>query len=190
MANPILLDFPESFETERLLIRAPQAGDGAELNEAIRESRSELLPYMPFAKNLPTVEESEIFSREGRISYLKRSSLYLRIFDKHTGAFIGCSGLHGIDWEAGKFEIGYWVRTSCSGKGYITEAVNGIVDFAIRELAANRLEIRCNAANVRSAAVAERTGFKLDGILRKERLENDGQLHDMKIYAKVRGDEF
>ncbi|HLR62964.1 MAG TPA: hypothetical protein VK097_11090 [Lentibacillus sp.] len=36
--NPILLDIPEQFETERLLLRAPQSGDGVMVNKAIRES--------------------------------------------------------------------------------------------------------------------------------------------------------
>lgn len=35
--KPILLDLPESFETERLIIRAPKVGDGQALNEAIEE---------------------------------------------------------------------------------------------------------------------------------------------------------
>ena len=38
MKPPILLDFPESFETERLLIRCPLPGDGHELHAAVRES--------------------------------------------------------------------------------------------------------------------------------------------------------
>ena len=40
--NPIMLTIPESFHTERLTIRAPQWGDGAAVNEAIRESAEQL----------------------------------------------------------------------------------------------------------------------------------------------------
>ena len=188
--DPIMIDFPESFETERLLIRSPLWGDGVSMNEAILESLEELKPWMPFAQTMPTLEGSERFAREGRIDFLNRRQLYLRIFNKNTGDFIGASGLHRINWELRNFEIGYWVRSTCAGKGYITEAVNGITDFAIRELEANRLEIRCSARNTKSAAVAERAGYTLDGILRKECRGEDGELHDTKIYAKVRGMEF
>ncbi len=45
----ILLEFPEEFETERLMIRSPFWGDGAELNAAIQESIKELRPWMPWA---------------------------------------------------------------------------------------------------------------------------------------------
>lgn len=188
--NPIMLDFPESLETERLLIRAPLWGDGKALNEAIRESLNELKPWMPFAQSMPSLEESEQFVREARLDFLKRNVLHMNIFSKADGSFIGCSGLHHIHWESRCFETGYWMRTSCTGKGYITEAVNGITDFAVHVLAANRIEIRCSARNTKSAAVAERAGFTLDGILRSSDLGMDGELHDSKVYAKVRGTEF
>ena len=59
MRPPILRDFPEAFETGRLLIRFPMAGDGPELHAAGRESMNELLPWMPWPKEHGTVEDSE-----------------------------------------------------------------------------------------------------------------------------------
>lgn len=188
--DPIMFAFPESFETERLLIRAPLWGDGADMNEAVGESLEELKPWMPFARTMPTLEESEQFTREARLEFLKRTQLHMRIYDKATKAFVGCSGLHQINWDTRNFEIGYWIRSSCMGKGYMTEAVNGITDFAIHTLEANRIEIRCSSRNLRSAAVAERAGYTLEGILRNNRRGQDGELHDSKVYAKVRGAEF
>lgn len=77
--DQILLDFPESFETERLLIRAPLWGDGVSMNEAIRESIDELRPWMAFAQVIPTLEESEKVTREGRLEFLKGIS-YICVF--------------------------------------------------------------------------------------------------------------
>ncbi|CDN43365.1 GNAT family N-acetyltransferase [Paenibacillus sp. P22] len=48
--DAILLSIPESFESERLLIRAPLRDDGAAVNEAVKESSEELRPWMPWAK--------------------------------------------------------------------------------------------------------------------------------------------
>jgi hypothetical protein len=59
MKPPILMDFPESFETERLLIRSPLPGDGPELHAAVRESIEELTPWMPWPKEHRTVDDSE-----------------------------------------------------------------------------------------------------------------------------------
>jgi RimJ/RimL family protein N-acetyltransferase len=130
-------------------------GDGAKLNEAVKESGAELLPWMPWAEHHPTLEESEMVIRRSRIRYLERSDLMLLLFLKETGQLIGSSGLHRIDWQARKFEIGYWVRTAFGGNGYISEAVEAITQFAANELDANRVEIRCDSRNVRSARVAE-----------------------------------
>ena len=190
ISNPLLLSIPESFESDRLLIRAPLWGDGIRMNEAVKESSNELKPWMPWAKTIPTAEESEIVIRRARLRYLERSDLMLLLIHKETGQIIGSSGLHRIDWESRKFEIGYWVRTSFSGNGYITEAAEAITNFAIHELKANRVEIRCDSRNLRSARVAERLGFTLEGVLRNEKCAVDGSLRDTMLFAKVRGTEF
>lgn len=188
--NPILLPIPESFETKRLIIRAPLWEDGAMVNEAVKQSINELRPWMIWAKQIPSIEESEIISRQGRVHFLERSDLRLYLIHKTTGQFIGSSGLHRIDWEARKFEIGYWVNTLFSGQGYVTEAVEGITSFAIDELQANRIEIRCDSRNLRSAQVAERLGFTKEGILRSEKCDVNGIIRDTVVFSKVRGAEF
>lgn len=185
-----MLDVAESFETERLLIRAPLWGDGAAVNEAIRESAEDLRKWLPFAMNIPSVHESEAFVRKARMSFLERTDMVLHLFDRKTGAFVGSSGLHRIDWKTRRFEIGYWLRSSCTGKGLISEAVDGISEYAITTLGANRLEIRVDSRNVQSKNVAERTGFTLEGTLRNWRRDEYGHLIDLMIYAKVRGEEF
>jgi RimJ/RimL family protein N-acetyltransferase len=188
--NPILLDLPESFESPRLIIRAPREGDGKALNEAVLESRNELLPWMPWVAQIPTVNDSESNIRRARAEFLMKSDLRLLLFRKDNGELAGSSGLHRIDWEARKFEIGYWLRTSCCGKGYMAEAVEAIAGYAISVLQANRIEIRCDSSNIRSSNVAQRAGFTLEGILRKEKTTADGSLRDTMVYAKVRGIEF
>jgi hypothetical protein len=55
--DPILLPIPESFESNRLIIRAPLWEDGKMVNEAIKESINELQPWMPWAQQIPTLEE-------------------------------------------------------------------------------------------------------------------------------------
>jgi len=188
--NPLLLDIPESLETERLTIRAPQAGDGSMVYEAIHESIEQLRPWLPWAQEAPSLEQSETGVRQARLRYLERSDLRLYLLHKDTGKLVGCSGLHGVNWEARKFEIGYWIRTACLGQGYITEAVNGITDFAITQLQANRIEIRCDSLNARSIQVAVRTGFTLEGTLRCDDRRTDGSLMNTMVFAKVRGFEF
>ena len=102
---------------------------------------------------------------------------------------VGSSGLHRINWAVPKVEIGYWVRTPYAGQGYITEAVAALTDFAFTTLAAHRVEIRCDARNERSAAVARRSGFTLEGILRcEDRCPLTNELRDTMVFAKVKAE--
>ena len=182
--NPVLLDFPDSFETERLTIRSPMPGDGAELQAAVAESIDDLRPWMPWADRVPTVEGYEEQARRGYARFLTREDLWLLLFLKGTHTLVGGSGLHRMDWDVPRFEIGYWVRRRFAGQGYITEAVRGVTCFAFETLGAHRVEIRCDARNEHSRRVAERTGFELEATLRKHAVAVDGSLRDTLIYVR------
>jgi RimJ/RimL family protein N-acetyltransferase len=182
---PILKDFPDSFETRRLVIRSPMHGDGAELNAAIVESLEQLRPWAHWAQKPPTVEESEELSRRGRIAFLKRSELPLHLLLKGTSTIIGAGTLHQVDWSVPKFEIGLWCRTRFTGQGYATEAVSAIVDFAFQYLEAQRIEARCSVDNERSIKVARRTGFRFEGELRNNKRAPDGTLRSTLVFSMV-----
>ncbi len=187
--NPILINIPMPLETARLTMRPPMPGDGAELNKAVNESFAELQPWMPWAQNRPTLEESEINVREAYSHWILRRDLRLALFEKNTGNLIGGSGLHRIDWQARRFEIGYWVRTSFSGQGLITEAVAAIARFAFQELEARRVQILCDADNFRSIKVAERLGFILEAKLHHNATKaHANHLRDTLIYARFSSD--
>jgi RimJ/RimL family protein N-acetyltransferase len=188
MDNPILFDFPYSFDTERLTIRGPLPGDGKEIHAAVMESLDELRPWMPWAVGkVLNAKEYEIRVREGQLKFLSREDLWMMLLLKGTQTIIGGTGLHRINWSVPKFEIGYWVRTSYARQGYITEAVAGLTDFAFGILGAKRVEIRCDARNARSAAVPERLGFVHEATLRHDdRHHKTNQLRDTMIFAKIR----
>lgn len=176
----------EGFETERLLIRAPQPGDGRTVNDAIRESINELRVWMLWAQDVPSVAESETYARESALRFRNREELPLLIFRKSDGVYVGSTGMHNIAWDVPRFEIGYWLRTSETGQGYMTEAVNGVTGMAFDELKATRIEIRCDARNERSAAVALRCGYVLEAKLKHESRAPDGRLRDTLIFCKLR----
>lgn len=188
--DPILKDFPNSFESKRLTIRCPMPGDGPALHEAVSASIDDLRPWLPWAVNAPSIEDTETNVRKGYTRFLNREDLWLLLFLKGTNICIGGSGLHRIDWDVPKFEIGYWLRTSYVGQGYMAEAVTTITDFAFNTLSAKRVEIRCDALNERSASVARRLNFSHEGTLRQEaRHHISGKLRDTLIFAKIATEE-
>lgn len=185
LLQALLLDIPEVLETPRLTLRAVVPGHGAASNEAMAESFARLQPWMPWAKQMQSPEQSEANARETRAKWLSREALDFCWFRRDDGLLVGRGGLHTIDWSIPKFEIGYWVRTSCARQGYATEGTLALVAFARDALRARRLEIGSDARNTPSRRVAEKCGFTLEGILRQARRDNAGELSDACVYAKT-----
>lgn len=184
--KPILLDIPQSMETDRLLIRAHRHGDGKQLNEAVRESIKELEQWMPWADHLPPVEETEEHVKKSMSSFILRDTLEYLIFLKDSNVFIGCAGFPRLDWHIPKFEIGYWLRTSFHGNGYMTEAVKCLTNFAFEKLNAERVEICADSKNVKSRNIPERLGFELEGILKSFEYSETKGVWDKAVYARIK----
>ncbi|MCA9938778.1 MAG: GNAT family N-acetyltransferase [Anaerolineales bacterium] len=191
MTPDILRDFPDQIETERLTIRAPRPGDGTAVNAAIVESWPRLQVWMDWAQSPHphTVAETETFVRRSHAAFVERRDLQLLCFLRGTDVYVAGSGLHRVNWTIPRFEIGYWVRTQFEGQGYVTEAVNAITDFAFGVLGARRVEIRCDARNKASAAVAYRAGYELEATLRCHERAVDGSLRDTLLFARVLPEE-
>lgn len=187
---PVLRDLPPIIETERLVLRAPRAGDGETIYNAIVESLTELLPYMDWAHGEQSIDRSEEFARRASAHWVTRDDLPMLIFHKTDGHFIGSSGLHTIHWEIPKFEIGYWIRTRESGHGYMTEAVLGLTKFCFETLEAERVQIRCDALNQRSAGVARRAGYVYEGCTRRDTRTPYGELRDTLTFSLIREEYF
>lgn len=171
---------------ERVIVRPHRLSDFDELLEAIQESRDELRPWMPFADESP--DDLRVWLVGAVARWLTRETLGCAILDRATGRIAGNIGLMTRDWEIGYFEIGYWLRTSAVGKGFMTEATRLLTDFAFDHLWANRIEIRCDADNERSAAVPRRLGFTQEGHLRWDGTFVGDSVHDTLIFSLIRTD--
>ena len=182
-------DVPAEVVTARLLLRPPRAGDGAMINAAIKESFAELNAWMPWAKELPSVADCEAWSVESARQFADREELPMLMLENASGALLGATGLHRIDWDVPSFEVGYWCRTSSVGHGFVTEAVYALARTAFETLGANRFEARMDDRNVRSYRVAERLGMQLEGVLRRDSRATDGTLRDTRVYSVLGIDE-
>lgn len=165
--KPLLIELPFPILTPRLLIRPPQPGDGKMNYEARMETLESLKVWLPWAR-LPdqSTEMCEEFCRFSAAKVLLREDLPVFMFDRANGQFLGGCGLHRINWEHRQFMIGYWIRASATGKGYVTEVANALTRYAFQELKARRVEITCNVENEKSAAIPNRLGYQLETIMR------------------------
>jgi len=188
MTDPLLLDIPTPIETARLVVRPHRTGDGPVLQAALAASIVELRRFLwnlPWVAEEPTAESAERRCRTCEANFIARTDLAFLVFDKAGGGLVASVGLHRIDWQVPKMEVGYWVRTSAAGNGHVTEAVSAVVACAFEHLGAQRVELVTDEENVASRRVAERCGFALEGILRHAQRGADGGLRNMCLYAKL-----
>jgi RimJ/RimL family protein N-acetyltransferase len=175
--------FPDPLETERLLLRSPQPGDGIEVNQAIRESYADLHEWMDWATYLPDVEETEQRKQEARARFLAGEDFQVHAYLKTTYALVAVAALHPLNWSVPSFEIGYWGRCGYQGQGYVSETVRALTRVALEVFQANRIQICCDERNLRSRRVAKRAGYELEAVLKNDQRAPDGRLRNTLVFA-------
>ena len=78
--------------------------------------------------------------------------------------------------------LGYWLDESHWGKGYMTEAVQSVLDYGFNTLQLNLITANCYPHNERSQQVLKRHGFIYEGTLHQAELTYDGHLYDHQCY--------
>lgn len=102
------------------------------------------------------------------------------------GALAGGIGiLLQEDVHKGTAEIGYWLGEPYWGRGLMTGAVAAFSDYAFETFRLRRLYAQVLEWNTASMRVLEKTGFVLEGRLRRSALK-DGVVADELLYSLVR----
>jgi RimJ/RimL family protein N-acetyltransferase len=86
------------------------------------------------------------------------------------------------------YEIGYIVFSDKDrGKGYMTEALTLFTEYLFNTKKINRLQLGIHPDNASSKKVAEKCGYRLEGIMRGS-IFLHGKNHDTELYSRLRGD--
>ena len=180
-----LIPLFDGLRGERVIVRPYHQEDAQALYEAVAESRDHIRPWMPFADEHQSVEESLDWIIHQEANWLLRKNLPLSVRERAGGRFLGGTGVHIHSWETRYFEIGYWLRASATGHGYMTEAARLVTDYLFNELGAARVEIRCDERNAPSAAIARRLGYVQEGRLRNHLPAPDGTLRTTLVFSLI-----
>ncbi len=190
--NKMLLDIPTRFETERLIIRCYEAGDGPVVYATGARNRDHLQRYESDNVILTpkTVEEAEILVRELHADWVARNGFFMGAFDKGTRQFVAQIYVGVVNWDLPEFTIGYFADKDHEGQGFVTEAVQEALRFIFEHLRAHRVRLETNETNTRSRRVAERCGFVQEGQLRDAaaRRNPDGTLSGDMLYGLLRSE--
>jgi RimJ/RimL family protein N-acetyltransferase len=160
-----------------LLIRPYRAADASALYEAVRESISEVSPWLPWCHQKYSIEESREFIGSRELASQGGEWYSFGIFETNGGSFLGGVGINFINRVHQMANLGYWVRTSAAGRGVATAATRMAARFGFEQLGLRRIEIVAAVANVPSQRVAEKAGARREGVLRNRLLIHGESLH-------------
>jgi RimJ/RimL family protein N-acetyltransferase len=155
---------PEEIAGSRVVLRRYRYPDDTPMVlAALQASFDHLRGWMPWAQSPPTEESVRDFVTHAASDFGADSSANYAITLRHRGTFVGGCGLHP---RVGKnaLEIGYWIDIRFARRGLVTEAVHLLTDAALGLDGVTHVEIHCDEANVRSAAVPARLGYRLNRI--------------------------
>jgi RimJ/RimL family protein N-acetyltransferase len=108
------------------------------------------------------------------------------VFDRHTGDLVGGCGLHTRSGPSSR-ELGYWIRPERWRQGLATELAAALTRVAFEVDRVERVDVRCELANVASARVPERLGFLHEATLRRRLGSADSsRLRDGMLWTMIR----
>ncbi|MBL7713913.1 MAG: GNAT family N-acetyltransferase [Bdellovibrionales bacterium] len=163
VTNPADFPFPLPIQTERLVIRPPQKGDGKAVFHAIQESIGELEPFSPWVRGRKFSEEiCEEESVQAAEKFRLRHDLRFHVFDRSTAELVGAVGYSWYDWKAREFEIGFWTRTSRARRNYASESTHALAKYAFEKLQAKRVFLKCHTNNSAARSLILDLGFELE----------------------------
>ena len=172
----------ESLKTERLVLLKREHEHDEEMFRAIEESREFIREYLFWVDGQKSLDDvvkaTDMFAK----SWEDDNEWAYNIYTLTDHRLIGSIGIHNIHFQNQSAELGYWLRKSDIGRGYMTEAVE-VVEKEIFEQGMHRLTIRCDANNKNSANVALRAGFTLESVA-KDAVYHYTGLHDLETYVK------
>ena len=193
---------PERLAAGPLVLRRVAADDAGVIAAAVGASLEHLRPWMPWA----TLEAADLRTQLVRVAEADElwetgtGFIYVMIARDSEraprepagrrgdpdGEFVGTIGMHRRAADDA-LEIGYWIASAKTRRGYATAAARALTPVALELSATRRVEIHCDEANTASAAIPRKLGYRLDRIEVHER-EAPGERGRRMIWVWDRGE--
>lgn len=170
--------------TKRLILGEPTLADWPEWASVREQSREFLTPWEP-RWGPAHLSESGFRDRFLRSNSESRTFFLFRASDGQLMGGVTISNIrYGVSLSA---SFGYWLGQPFTGQGYMTEAMERLIDYCFDDLYLHRLEAACIPDNGPSRRLICRLGFQEEGLARQY-LKINGEWRDHVLHALIRED--
>ncbi|GAB3207431.1 GNAT family protein [Marinactinospora endophytica] len=177
--------WPVSLEEGPVGLRPLRLRDASALREVRVRNADWLKPWEPTHPEMPlqTTSLAPYLSMVQAIRREARLGIAMPWAVTYEGRFAGQLTVGAITWgSARSAQVGYWIDRACAGRGVTPTAVALAVDHAFFTVGLHRIEANIRPENRASRRVAEKLGFREEGVRRRQ-LHIDGEWRDHICYA-------
>lgn len=171
---------------EEIQLRTYTPDDAAELFRCINGSRGHLRPYLSWVDTTTRPEHSLQFIQNAQAQQNNQEAMAMGIF-RNQRELIGGIGMHQWDHYLRKAQVGYWIAKDYEGKGIMLRCATRFIDFLFDKLDLNKVEMHLLPQNTRSAALTQKLGAKVEGVLRQS-IKVNGRLEDVVVTGILRSE--
>ena len=172
---------------ESILLRPYCEADAELLYAAVRESIPEVSRWLGWCDENYSLEDSRHFITSRELASQGDEWYSFAVFEKSSDSYVGGVGLNFINRIHQFANLGYWIRSSATGRGFATRATRLAARFGFEKLGLHRIEIVAAVGNVASQKVAEKAGAFREGVAR-QRLLIHGKSQDAVVYSLIPAD--
>jgi RimJ/RimL family protein N-acetyltransferase len=162
------------------LVLRPWTEDDVEtLVAAINDA--EISHWIPLIPHPYTKDDASAFIRDEVLPD------QVKLAVEFAGRLVGGIGM-GVNSHDYRGTIGYWVTRDERGQGICTRALRLLARHALEDLGFQRVDLITDPDNVASQRVAEKVGFKREGVLRAHLRHPDGRIRDSVMFSLLPGE--
>jgi len=167
-----------------IIIRPCRLEDAAVICEGVQETMHEMLKWAPWCHPGYSVSDCTSWLSSRSQMWSEGIEYDFVIFDTKDNTFLGGCAIDQINRKHNFATLGYWIRSSQTGKGIATAAVRLIIRLGFKTLGFTRLEIVVAVQNKASQRVAEKVGAVMEGVHRNRHVVRD-KTYDSVMFSLI-----
>lgn len=137
-------------------------------------------------KTLQKPEDGQVYLDWFQKRFKEQAGIRWGIQLKNKEGIIGTIGYNNFS-KKHRANLGYDLQSIYWNKGYMTEAIEAVVDFGFNDLNINRVEAEVMIGNIQSEKLLLKLGFQKEGCLR-DWMYWDNKHFDMAMFSLLKRD--